>query len=95
MSDSETDMDTGQDSQPIREVRNVQEILAFLKERNPDISTYEYDGRICIKFQDFYMAICGVKETAARKAKGRLMDKYPDLCSRLIISKQITSKFIQ
>jgi hypothetical protein len=65
-------------------VRNGEELLAFIQKRNPAVVTFEHEGRTVVRFDDFYMAVCGVSETAARSAKSRLMTKDKELCERVV-----------
>ena len=72
-------------------VRTTEDILAYIQKKNPNVVPFKHDDdkRMYIKFTDFYMAVCNVKDTAARSAKSRLLQSNPELCNRLIKYKQM------
>jgi hypothetical protein len=67
-------------------VRTTEDLLAYLQRKNPEIIPFDHEGRQCIKFKEFYMAVCDVGETAAPTAKKRLIDKQSDLNGRVFVS---------
>lgn len=72
----------------VTSIRTTEDILAYLQKKNPDIIPFDYQGRMYIKFDDFYLAICNVSApSSARNARKRLFSGYPELATRLIISK--------
>ena len=49
-------------------IRNSEDLLAVIQKRNPVIMPFEYKGRMCVEFRDFYMAVCGIDKPAAGDA---------------------------
>lgn len=92
MSDDDVEIvPSAHNEQPV-EVRTTEDILEYLQKKNPRIMPFMHKGRMCVKFQDFYMTVCNVKVGAAKMAKNRLIAKNPELCSRIIESLDAASE---
>lgn len=73
-------------------VRTTEDLLAYLQRKNPNIIPFDHGGRQCIKFKEFYMAVCDVGESAAPTAKKRLIENDPNLRDRVFVSEWSPSK---
>jgi hypothetical protein len=60
-------------------IRTMEDILAYIQKKNPDLVPFDYEGQQYILYQEFYMAVCNVSKDTARTAKNRLFKNYPDL----------------
>ena len=60
-----------------RVIRTTQDVLAVVQERNPKVQPFEHEGRVCIDYYEFHMAVCGVAHGAAKTAKKRLVKNHP------------------
>ena len=74
-------------------IRNTEDIMGYLQRKNPGIVPFDHEGRQCIKFVDFYMAVCNVKKTSARSARNRLCDRHPELYGRIVMFRRAGSEF--
>jgi hypothetical protein len=70
-------------------IRTTEDILAYIQKKNPKIVPFECEGRMVVKVYDLLMAVCNIKDAAARKVKARLVEKDPELCDRLITTSEL------
>ena len=68
-----------------------EEVLAELQKLHPEMLEPfpNEQGVLCIPLKDFYMGICGIKDSSARGKASDLHEKYPDLYNQIVSTTRI------
>ena len=68
-----------------------EDVLVHLQRLRPEMMKpfHNEQGVLCIRLKDFYMAVCGVEDTAARHRVTDLLKNHPDLYNQVVLKIQM------